>query len=65
MIESITSLDLSILDFIRNTLSSPVADIIMKCLKMCIRDRDYSYIRLMGNNKIYIIKRYAGMFTYI
>lgn len=30
MIESITALDLSILDFIRNTLSSPVADIIMK-----------------------------------
>ena len=32
MIESITALDLSILDFIRNTLSSPVADIIMLSL---------------------------------
>lgn len=36
MIESITALDLSILDFIRNTLSSPVADIIMKCLTYSI-----------------------------
>lgn len=36
MIESITALDLSILDFIRNTLSSPVADIIMKCLSYSI-----------------------------
>ena len=36
MIESITALDLSILDFIRNTFSSPVADIIMKCLTYSI-----------------------------
>ena len=36
MIESITALDLSILDFIRNTLSNPVADIIMKCLTYSI-----------------------------
>ena len=36
MIESITALDLSILDFIRNTHSRPVADIIMKCLTYII-----------------------------
>ena len=40
MIESITALDLSILDFIRNTLSSPVADIIMKCLYPCVHRYD-------------------------
>jgi len=33
MIESITALDLSILDFIRNTLSSPVAETIIQRIR--------------------------------
>ena len=32
LFESITALDLSILDFIHNTLSDPVMDLIMTCL---------------------------------
>lgn len=36
MIESITALDLSILDFIHNTLSNPVMDFIMKCFTYSI-----------------------------
>lgn len=36
LFESITALDLSILDFIHNTLSNPVMDIIMTCLTYSI-----------------------------
>lgn len=36
LFESITALDLSILDFINNTLSNPVMDIIMTCLTYSI-----------------------------
>ena len=36
LFESITALDLSILDFIHNTLSNPVMDFIMTCITYSI-----------------------------